>query len=140
MKQIITILLACVLLAGCKSGFSVSDSALTAIISTGTNLAFKYVLNDPNKRTTIAKYVSGIAGGARALTGKETPAEAAQILVARIPPDILAQFPEIGTIVIPQVLNYFQSAKEHLGAGSQEFVSRMNAVAAGLEQGVAAYL
>ena len=128
--------------SGCKgpSGFQISDSQITLAVSTGTALTFRFALKDDAKRTMIANYVSAIAGAARSLTGNETPDQVAKVLTSRIPANVLADCPEIGSIVVPQVVSYYQTAKEKFGSGTKEFLSRMNAVAAGLEQGVASYI
>ena len=125
-------------LSGCNQS-SMGNQAITTIIATGTGLAFQYVPMGSNKQL-IAKYVSGIAGGARALTGNETDAEAAQLLASYVPSDVLTQFPAIGTTVIPQVVGYYQNAKKEFGTNHQGFVDRMNAVASGLEQGVSSFI
>ncbi len=126
---------------GCTgSGITVTDSQITTAVSVGTALTFRFALKDDQKRTLIANYVSGIAGGARALTGTETPEEVAKVLTSRIPANVLTEFPEIASIVVPQVVGYYQTAKEKFGSGTKEFLSRMSAVAAGLEQGVAGYI
>lgn len=143
MKKLITItLLASFLtLNGCKDGkLNVPNPMITVTIATGVALAFKYIPMDTSKRALIANYVSGIAGGARAATGTETSDDLAKLLVSKVPAEVMSEFPAIGTAVIPMVVSYFEQAKKEFGSDYQGFMDRMNAVATGLEQGVAQYI
>ncbi len=143
MKHLITlkVLLSVFLFTGCTGGkITVSNQQITTVVSLATGLTFKYALADQSKRQVIADYVSGIAGAVRSLTGNETPEEVAKSLAKNIPQTVMQQLPEIGTIVIPQVVSYFESAKSNFGTDVKGFSDRMNAVATGLEQGVAQYI
>lgn len=133
-----TIILCAVTLFGC--GTKITDPQITATVSVAVALTFRYVPMESAKRTTIANYVSAIAGKARTFTGAETQEQVAAALAAQVPPNVLAEFPEIGTTVIPLVASYYQAAKDQFGPNTKEFLSRMNAVAAGIEQGVSPYI
>lgn len=136
--QVAVAAILCMAICGCGN-FTISNQNITSVVSLGTALAFKYALHDQAKRTVIAKYVSGIAGAVRGLTGNETADQVAADLAANVPPEVMQQYPEIGTIVIPQVVAYYETAKQEFGTNVKAFLERMGAVASGLEQGVAAY-
>jgi hypothetical protein len=128
-------------LTGCSGGkISLTDAQIHSGVAIGTGLAFRYVLKDDTKKQLVAQYVSAIAGVARAATGTETPEQLAQMITARVPANVLADIPEIGTIVIPQVISFYTAARSQFGEDYKAIYSRMNAVASGLEEGVAAYV
>ena len=142
MKKLIPILLLPIFLISCggTGGFQLTDSEIAIAVQAGTAAAFQFAIKDSTKRADIAKYVSAIAGVARSATGKETPDELSQALVNAIPASVQAELPQIGTMVIPLVVSIYQGAKTKYGTDYPKLYSTLNAVATGLENGVAPYV
>ena len=142
MKKLIPILLLPIFLIACggTGGFQLSDAQITIAVQTGTSAAFQFAIKDSAKRADIAKYVSAIAGVARSATGKETPDQLSQSLMSAIPASVQAELPQIGTLVVPLVVSIYQTAKTKYGTDYPKLYSTLNAVATGLENGVAPYV
>ena len=142
MKKFVPIFLLPIFLVSCGGtvGFQLSDAQITIAVQAGTSAAFQYVLKDNAKRTDIAKYVSAIAGVARTATGKETPDELAKALLDAVPVSVQTAIPEIGTMVVPLVVSFYQTAKAKYGTDYPKLYSTLNAVATGLENGVAPFV
>ncbi len=112
-------------------------------IGDGVTLAVSnglYFIKDTSKRSVIAKYVDVYAHGLRTVTGAPTSDQLVVYLNSFIPASVAAQYPELGTLVTPLIVaEYFKIYKKY-GNNAAKVYEYLNALAAGLERGVAPYL
>ena len=96
----------------------VSDAFITAAVSAGTSAGLNLAIKDAAKRKVIAQYLNTYAGALRTITGNPTPDQLTQQLMAFIPPDVAAQYPELGSFAVPLVVSFYQWAESKYGAAS----------------------
>lgn len=151
MKQLLRITVACLIVAGawviapvgCKNSPPVSDTLITASVSAATSVALKTIpaLKDhPDKQHAVAQYISRYSAVLYTITGDPTDEELTQLLMAQIPPDVQAQYPEIGAFAVPLIVSFYHWAKAEYGSNTAEFRKVVSDVAQGLKTGSACCL
>lgn len=126
--------------SGCKNPIPISDTLITTSVSAGTSAGLKLGVKDAAKQKVIAQYLNTYAGALRTITGDPTDDQLTQQLIAFIPPDIQAQYPELQSFAVPMVVSFYHWAKDKYGANSADLRKVLGDVASGIEIGSAPFL
>lgn len=152
MKQLIRILVALSIFAGClaimpscQNGQAppVSDALITASVAAGTSVALKTIpaLKDhPDKQHVVANYLNTYAGALRTISGNPTDAELTAQLMAFVPPDIQNQYPELASFAVPLIVSFYDWAHAKYGNDTAQLYKILNDIATGIETGASCCL
>jgi hypothetical protein len=134
MKKLIAPIVAVALfLNGCAT-YQFTDLEITGAATLGARAALLAVPG--NDQTSVKNWMMYIATRLRTLTGNPTAAELTDMLVSSIPPQYLTSLPELKTIVIPAVVDVYETLYQKYGA-SLGAIKILNDIATGVEAAAA---